>query len=175
MSLRLITCITLAGWVGSLGAQPIEEKLLKQLVLDSADIARSGAFDSLSFTLDLRLAYVDTTLVLSDSVLYSIIMVGNASGTGSLQYLMSFDRVNKHPIEMVHVCSEPDIDQSLRRYSLTTLSVGHDRSVGAIEYDCRTRKDRYGNRDLVEMRAVRRRNWDVAADGRITGGIWIIE
>ena len=175
MTLRLLSFIALTAVAVGLGAQPIEEKLRKQLALDSADLARCGAFDSLAFMLDLRTASVDTTVLLSDSVLYTIIMVGDASGTGSFFYLMSVDRINQRPIAITHVCSEPDIDQSIRRYSWTKHSVGHDGSVWAIEYDCRTRKDRYGNRNLVEMRAVRRRIWDVFADGRILSGVWIME
>ncbi|MEO8590521.1 MAG: hypothetical protein ABI432_14185 [Flavobacteriales bacterium] len=125
--------------------------------------------------MDLETASIDTTVLISDSLLFTIMAIGDASATSSGYYLMSFDRLRNIPMDMVHVCDHPDVDQSRKRYDRTDYSVDREQRVWAITYDCRIRKGNHRYRELVEMSATGRRIWTLAKDGQIQGGEWIAE
>ena len=155
-------------------AQPMEQLLIAQGFLDSANVKELAVFDTIVCCLDLRSALVDTTVILSDSVLYSIIMFGDNNGVNALYYLMSFDRVQSRPIDVVYLHDAPDIDQSLRRFDWVEHSIWASGEVGTIEYDCRVARPGTLH-ERTSMQASGRRFWRVEIDGLITGGELIKE
>lgn len=154
--------------------QSIERRLIAQESLDSVSVSALTVFDTLAYRLDLRTASVDTTVVQSDSVLYSIVMIGDVAGVNALFYLMSFDRVRERPIDLVYLHDAPDIEQSVKRYRWIDHGIWGTGEIGTIEYDCRV--SRAGTlHERTSMQATGRRFWKVATDGRITGGELIEE
>ena len=150
-------------------AQSVEQKLIAQGSLDSADVSALTVFDTLAYRLDFGTVSVDTTVLLSNSILYSIIMIGDVTGVNALFYLMSFDRGGERPIDLVYLHDAPDIEQSLKRYRWVEHGVWRTGEIGTIEYDCRV--TRPGSlRERASMQAHGRRFWRVGPGGRITGG-----
>jgi hypothetical protein len=152
-------------------AQDPGPKLLKQDYLDSTDLAQLGAFDTLATWIQKNEASVDTTVVLSDTLLFSIVMLGRTDGTGSLIYLMSYDRVKAHAIDLVHLCDQADIEPSLSQYTWAEHSVWTSGEVCVMEYDCHVQHPGKLDEETT-MVLKRRRFWNVLWDGRIQGGGW---
>ena len=131
-----ILILLLWGAIVRVKAQTLEDKLLHQERLDSTDLHYTTAFDSLPEWVLKVHAYVDTTVVLSDTIIYSIISLGDATGTATLSYLLSYDRRASRILDLVHLHDTPDIDQDLKRYSWTTHSIWSTGEIGTIDYDC---------------------------------------
>jgi|GEM_PF-2757115 len=157
------------GAVGSAKAQSLKDKLLRQYKLDSIDLSHSTAFDSLPEWVLKSNAFVDTTVILSDIIIYSIVSLGNSTGTSSLYYLLSYDRHVGRVLDLVYLHDAPDIDQDLKRYSLTTHSIWRTGEIGTIEYDHRVTHPGTLH-ETTSIKATGRRFWKVGEDGRITGG-----
>ncbi len=173
--MRNVILILVTAFAGPCNqGQSIGKKLIAQEPLDSADVTAMAVFDTVAHRLDMGTVSVDTTVVLSDSLLYSIMMIGDITGVNALFYLLSFDWARDRPIDVVYLHDAPDIEQSVRRYTWVDHVIWRTGEIGTIEYDCRvTRPGTMHER--TSMQATGRRFWRVSLAGRITGGELIPE
>lgn len=155
-------------------SQSIEAKLLSRSELDSADVVELAVFDAINIGLDQSWAIADTTVAVSDSVLYCILRFGDTIGVNAFFFLMSYDSVRDTPIDLVYLHDSPDIEQSTKRYAWVEHVIWGTGEIGTIEYDFRV--SRPGTlHERTTMQATGRRFWRVGLDGRITGGDLIPE
>lgn len=147
-----------------LAAQDVEKVLIEQGELDSTMIAHTAAFDSLGWQLRFDQASVDTTVVFSDTALYSILMFGDRDGVNAFYYLIGYDRLNDRVVDLVFLHDAPDIDQSTKSYEWTEHSIWNTGEIGTIVYACEERR-----KDVV-MTAIGRQFWTVGPTGTIHGG-----
>ena len=100
-------------------AQTTEAKLIgTRSLLSSADMEELGAFDTLWYWHDGTEAYVDTTVVLSDTVWMSILSVGDSIGICSYVYLMSYDKQAHRALRLMEMYPDCNGDQGMEnRYS----------------------------------------------------------
>ena len=169
MRMVLIAWLVLA--FQAMRGQTIEESLFAQDELDSVDVVSLAAFDSLAGRSDFNNASVDTTVVLSDSLLYAIIRIGDGTGVNALYYLLSFDRPHQRVIDLAYLCDDPDIERSLKRYRLSELGFWDTKEVTVVDYDCHV-TDGGKPEEEVTMTVTNRRYWKVMLDGRIQQGVW---
>ncbi len=101
------------GMVLTMDAQSVERKLLEQDELVAADLKALGTFGDLGYVHDSSTAYIDTTIVISDTLWMSVLNLGDSPGVCSDILLMTYSPMSHKAVALVEIERDCDRDYSL--------------------------------------------------------------